>query len=162
MFIILLDFLSRFNYFGVPNYKGLTLIKPLTILFMFSGWLWLSCGHENSPKGVAEEFLFRYLIELNQQGALELSTGLAADNLRKEIQAVQSVRRDPDLDMSSHKPFIDYKLVNTQERSDHSFTLFYDISIESRGGSNSTRQLVLSTIKIDGVWKVNNYETFTR
>lgn len=106
--------------------------------------------------------MFRYLIELNQRGALELSTGLAADNLLKEIQSVQSVRMDPDLDMSSHKPFIDYKLVNIQERSDHSFTLFYDISIENRGGGNSTRQLVLSTIEIDGVWKVNNYETFTR
>ncbi len=138
------------------------MIKPSTMLFILSGWLLFSCGHENSPQGVAEEFLFRYLIELNQRGALELSTGLAADNLLKEIQSVQSVRMDPDLDMSSHKPFIDYKLVNIQERSDHSFTLFYDISIENRGGGNSTRQLVLSTIEIDGVWKVNNYETFTR
>ena len=84
----------------------------------------LSCGHDNSPQGVAEEFLFRYFIELNQRGALELSTGLALDKLNKEIELLQSVRMQPNLDLSKHKPLIDYELVNTHERDGELATLY--------------------------------------
>ncbi|MFQ5752584.1 MAG: hypothetical protein ACE5HI_11360 [bacterium] len=122
----------------------------------------ISCGHKNSPKGVAEAFLFCYFIELNQQGALELSTGLAAKKLKKEIELLQSVRMEPNLDLSKHKPFIDYKLVNTQKRKDNSITFYYDVTIESKGGDKYKRELVLSTVEIDGQWKVKNFDTFDR
>lgn len=119
-----------------------------------------SCGHENSPEGVAEEFLFRYFIELNQRGALELSSGLATKKLQKEIELTQSIRMQPNLDLSKHKPFLDYKLVNQQNRGERSVTFYYDVTIENRSGDNYKRQLVLTTVENDGVWKVNNFDTF--
>jgi len=130
------------------------LMVLMTIVFF-------TCGHDNTPEGVAEEFLFRYLIELNQQGAQELCTGLATVKLRKEIEDLRSVRMQPDLDLSGAKPFIDYKLKNQQQRPDKSVTFFYDVAIESKGGYNSERQFVLSTIAVEGKWRVNNFDTFS-
>ena len=120
------------------------------------------CGHKNSPKGVADKFLFRYFIELNQRGALELSTGLAVDKLKKEIELTQSIRMTPNLDLAKARPFLDYKLVREQERRDNSTTLYYDVTIETPGDRDSKREVVLSTTRVDGIWKVSNFETFVR
>ncbi|MFQ5639151.1 MAG: hypothetical protein ACE5IR_14305 [bacterium] len=140
---------------------NLNLRKPtrilLLLLFVFH---FISCGHDNSPKGVAETFLFRYFLELNQRGALELSTGLAVDKLQKEIELTQSVRMEPNLDLSKLRPFIDYKLTGTQTRSDETVTLFYDVTIERKSGLKFRKEAVLSTMQVDGRWKINNYDIF--
>ena len=122
----------------------------------------LACGHSNSPDGVAEEFLFRYFIELNQRGALELSTGLATDKLNKEIELTQNIRMLPNLDLAQHKPFLDYELVNKQSRGENSVTFFYDVTIESKNGEDYKRELTLTTVILDGEWKVNNFDTFLK
>lgn len=122
----------------------------------------LGCGHDNSPQGVADEFLFRYFIELNQRGALELASGLAEKKLRKEIELTQSIRMTPNFDLGKYKPFLDYKLVRTQEREDNSVTLFYDINIEAPGGSNTKREVVLATAQFENQWKVTNFDTFVK
>ncbi|MFQ5865624.1 MAG: hypothetical protein ACE5IW_10380 [bacterium] len=137
--------------------KNLSLIIFYFLIFNFS---LTACGQETPAERVAEKFLYRYFIELNQQGALELSAGLAEEKLKKEIELLKSVRRDPDLDLSQHKPFIDYKLVNAQKRSDDSIAFFYDVSIKSKGGDGYKRQVVLTTVEIDGNWKVKNFDTF--
>jgi len=131
--------------------------------FFLSGSL-ISCGHghSNSPEGVAEEFLFRYFIELNQRGALELSTGLATDKLNKEIELTQNIRMLPNLDLAQHKPFLDYELVNKQSRSENSVTFFYDVTIENKNGEDYKRELTLTTVILDGNWKVNNFDTFLK
>ncbi len=134
------------------------IIFTLLLLYLSSS----SCGHKNSAEDVAEKFLYRYFIELNQRGALELSTGLAEDKLKKEIELLKGVRSAPDLDLSQHKPFIDYKLVNTQKRSDASISFFYDVTIKSKGGDEYKRQAVLTTVQIDGRWKVTNFDTFVK
>ena len=124
--------------------------------------LLISCGHRNSPEGVAEEFLFRYFIELNQRGALELSTGLATDKLNKEIELTQNIRMLPNLDLAQHKPFLDYELVNRQNRGENSVTFFYDVTIESKNGEDYKRELILTTILLNDEWKVNNFDTFLK
>lgn len=122
----------------------------------------VSCGQKNTPEGVADAFLFRYFIELNQRGALELSTGLAEQKLQKEIELTQSVRMEPNLDLSSHRPFIGYDLVTTKERGDGTVTLYYDVTIEQKGGSKTKREMVLSTTQVDGEWRVTNFDVFDR
>lgn len=130
---------------------------PLLFLFVICS---ISCSHQNSAEGVVKEFLFRYLIELNQRGALELSTGLAEKKLQEEIELTQSVRMEPNLDLASHKPFLDYELVNQQQRGDHSVTFYYDVTIENPGGEAYKRQYVLTATRIDDRWKVSNFDTF--
>ncbi len=138
--------------------------------FLISAFLLLSsllaCGHSNTPEGVAEEFLFRYFIELNQRGALELSTGLATDKLKKEIELTQDIRVNirvqPDLDLAQHKPFLDYELVNKQNRGENSVTFYYGVTIENKNGEDYKRELTLTTVILDGEWKVNNFDTFLK
>ncbi len=136
------------------------LISKIFLCFLFCNLGFILCGYENSPEGVAEEFLYRYFIELHQQGALQLSTGLAKDKIQEEIELLKGIRSDPDLDLTQSKPFIDYKLLNSQKRSDESVAFVYDVSIKSKGGDASKRQLVLTTVKIEGKWKVKNFDTF--
>lgn len=122
----------------------------------------LSCGHQNSAEDVTEEFLFRYFIELNQRGAKELSTGLAAKKLQEEIELTQNVRMQSDMDLSKHKPFLDYKLVNRND-NDGSVTFYYDVTIESSGGGQSyQRQVVLTAVEEEGKWMINNFDTFLK
>lgn len=137
-------------------------LKTKTILLSSLFLLLISCGHRNSPEGVAEEFLFRYFIELNQRGALELSTGLATDKLNKEIELTQNIRMLPNLDLAQHKPFLDYELVNRQNRGENSVTFFYDVTIESKNGEDYKRELILTTILLNDEWKVNNFDTFLK
>ena len=137
-------------------------LKTKTTLLSSLFLLLISCGHSNSPEGVAEEFLFRYFIELNQRGALELSTGLATDKLKKEIELTQNIRMLPNLDLAQHKPFLDYELVNKQTRSENSVTFFYDVTIENKNGEDYKRELILTTVILDGDWKVNNFDTFLK
>ncbi|MFQ5651068.1 MAG: hypothetical protein ACE5IY_14100 [bacterium] len=136
-----------------PNY-------PLLSTILVTLGLLSACGHDNSAQGVANEFLFRYFIELNQRSALELSTGLAQDKLEEEIELTQSVRMTPNLDLAQHKPFLDYELVKTQQRDENSLTLFYDVTIESPEGADIKREIVLTTVRLDGVWKVSNFDTY--
>ncbi len=131
------------------------------VFFLFFS-LFSSCGHDNSPEGVAKEFLFRYFIELNQRGALELSEGLAVKKLEKEIELLQSVRMEPNLDLASHKPFLDYNLVNSQQRGESYVTFYYDITIENKSGTEYKRELVLTTSLSNGRWKVSNFDTFVK
>ncbi len=139
-----------------------TLRLFLLILF-FSGLVHLSaCGYKNTPEGVADQFLFRYFIELNQRGALELSTGLALDKLEEEIKLTQNVRMTPSLDLAKHKPFLNYELLRVQKRSDQAAILYYDITIENPGGKKSERKFVLSTTKIQDVWKISNFDTYLK
>ena len=135
--------------------------KLLFSAFLLIGNL-LACGHSNSPEGVAEEFLFRYFIELNQRGALDVSTGLATDKLNKEIELTQNIRMVPNLDLAKHKPFLDYELVNKQKRGENSVTFYYDVTIENRNGDDYKRELTLTTIILNGEWKVNNFDTFLK
>lgn len=122
----------------------------------------LSCGHQDSAEDVTKEFLFRYFIELNQRGAKELSTGLAAKKLQEEIELTQSVRMQPDMDLSKSKPFLDYKLVNRNE-NDGAVTSYYDVTIETSDGENSyQRQVVITAEEVNGKWMISNYDTFLK
>ena len=136
-------------------------MKESKIIILFLLCFFTACGPKNSPDGVAEAFLFRYFIELNQRGALELSAGLAEKKLQEEIELTQNVRMQPNLDLSKHKPFIDYERVNQNENAG-TVTFFYDITVEVEGGPDRKSQFVLSTIEIGGKWKVNNYDSFIK
>lgn len=119
-----------------------------------------ACSKTGSPQEVSEAFLFRYFIELNQRGALELSTGLATKKLQEEIELTQNIRMLPNLDLAKHKPFLDYEFRKMQESRDGTFALYYDITIENPGGADQKREVILTAIEVDGEWKVNNFDTF--
>lgn len=135
--------------------------KALAWLFVFA---LLACGVRNEPREVADAFCFRYFIELNQPHALEIASGLAADKLRKEIELLKGGARDfqeGEREFHQHKPFIDYKMIQRTDQSADRVFFLYHLKIEPRqGGSKMEREILVSTIREQGRWSVNNYEDY--
>ena len=132
--------------------------------FLFLVFILTSCGVSNDPRKISDAFCFRYFIKLNQTEALQIASGLAADKLRKEIELLKgSARQFQDGEQEFHraKPFIDYKMIQrTDQDSDHVLFL-YHLSIEARQGSEKMeREILVSTIRENGRWTVNNYEDY--
>jgi hypothetical protein len=124
----------------------------------------LSCGVRNDPREIADAFCFRYFIKLDQPGALKISSGLAADKLRKEIELLKGGARDfqeGEREFHQHKPFIDYKMIQrTDQDADHVMFL-YHLNIEPRQGDEKLeREILVSAIRENGRWTVNNYENY--
>lgn len=133
------------------------------ILLFFVFILW-SCGVSNDPRKIADAFCFRYFIQLNQSEALQIASGLAAGKLRQEIELLKgSARQFQDGEQEFHraKPFIDYKMTQrTDQDADHVLFL-YHLTIEARQGSEKMeREILVSTIRENGRWTVNNYEDY--
>ena len=124
----------------------------------------LSCGVSNDPRKISEEFCFRYFIKLAQAEALELASGLAADKLRKEIELLKgSARQFQDGEQEFHraKPFIDYKMMQRTDQDRDHVLFLYHLAIEARQGSEKMeREILVSTIRENGRWTVNNYEDY--
>jgi len=134
------------------------------LFLLMMSFLLPACSADNDPRKVADAFCFRYFIKLNQNEALEISSGLAADKLRKEVELLKGGARDfqeGDREFHQHKPFIDYKMIQrTDQDADHAIFL-YHLSIEPRQGVEKMEQEILvSTILENGRWKVNNYENY--
>lgn len=124
----------------------------------------LACGAGSDPRRLADEFCYRYFIKLDQAQALEIASGLAADKLQKEIELLKGSARnfqDGEREFHQAKPFIDYKMIQrTDQDTDHVMFL-YHLNIEARQGSEQMqREILVSTIRENGRWKVNNYENY--
>ncbi len=132
------------------------------VLALFVGVLLLApaCGRKQSPKGVADRFLYLYLIEINQQKAKELTSGLAESKLEDEIESLKSIR-GMDIDLSENRPFIDYKLLQQNDRGPDRVMFLYEVKIKPRTkGVGETKQTFLvSTVRQNGRWQVDNFES---
>jgi len=124
-----------------------------------------ACGPRNDPRDIADTFCYRYFIELNQSTALEIASGLAANKLRKEIELLKGGARtfdEGERDFHRAKPFIDYKLAQRTEQDADRVLFIYQVSIEARQGNDKMeREIVLSTVRENGRWVVNNYDITT-
>ena len=130
------------------------------LTYLLALYLLIACSDRSAPEEVANAFCYRYLIELNQAGALELASGLAAENLRKEIETLKGNARVFEDNREFHrlKPFIDFKLVDQTQPDEEHAAFIYDVNIESRQDNEKiTRQLVVSTIREQGKWWVSNF-----
>jgi hypothetical protein len=138
----------------------------LAVLLLAAGALPSACGPRNEAREIADAFCYRYFIELNQPGALEISGGLAAEKLRKEIELLKGAARafeGGEQEFHRAKPFIDYKMTQRTDQDAERVMFIYHVSIEARQGSEKmAREIVLSTVRENGRWLVNNFDIETR
>lgn len=120
-----------------------------------------ACSHDDSAKGVADRFLYLYLIETNQEKARALTSGLAQSKLDEEIESLRRIR-SMDIDLSQYRPFIDYKLLKTEPRGDDRIVLLYEVKIKPRteGVEERKQNFLISTVRENGRWSVDNFENF--
>ena len=117
----------------------------------------LACSNRNTPRAVSEDFIYNYYQHANQEAALQLSHGLAAEKLEDEIARVREVR-EPGQQIDEI-PKIEYELIGKEENQTH--TLFnYNLTIKIRDTTSHTRKVVIQTEQIDGQWKVVNFDEY--
>ena len=168
--IISLDFLkaSRYFFHARSNREGSLIQKhrhsawPFKLFATLLALAVFGCGARNDPAAVADKFCFRYFVELNQPGALELASGLAADKLRKEIELLKGAARTfegGEREFHQLKPFIDYKMTDRATQDEDHVLFIYLVTIEARQGSDKMRrEIVLNLLRKHGRWTVNNYD----
>ncbi len=117
----------------------------------------LACSNRNTPRAVSEDFIYNYYQHADQAAALQLSHGLAAEKLEDEIARVREVRQPGE--QIDEMPKIEYELIGKEEEPTH--TLFnYKLTINTRGTTTHTRNIVINTEQVDGRWKVVNFDEY--
>ena len=131
-------------------------MKPRQYLFVLI-FLMLACSNRNTPRAVSEDFIYNYYQHADQAAALQLSHGLAAEKLEDEIARVREVRQPGE--QIEEMPKIEYELIGKEE--DTTQALFnYRLTIETRGTTTHTRNIIINTEQIDGQWKVINFDEY--
>jgi len=118
----------------------------------------LACSNRNTPRAVSEDFIYNYYQYANQEAALKLSHGLAAEKLEAELTRVREVRGPGE--QVDEMPKMEYELIDKEEGSTH--VLFnYKLTIKNRGGTTThTRNIVINTEQINGRWKIVNFDEY--
>ena len=130
-------------------------MKPQYCLLLIL--LILACSNRNTPQAVCEDFIYNYYQRADQMAALQLSHGLAAEKLEDEIERVSEVRVPGQ--QFDEMPKIEYEPIGKEEGTAH--VLFnYKLTIEIRGTTTHTRNVVINTEQIDGKWKVVNFDEY--
>jgi hypothetical protein len=106
-----------------------------------------------TPEAVADKFVDLYFVEIDQQRALALSSGLARTKLEEELGLVEKIRHNYVPDQA--KPSIYYVRRSSQLLGDHA-RFSYDLTIK-QGRDESQRNVLLSLEQVDGAWRVGNF-----
>ena len=131
------------------------LLLPLLIL--------LACSNRNNPQAVAEDFVYNYYKRANQESAIQLCSGLATEELEKEIARLQDIRgpNEPVKEM----PNVTYQQIGKETANEiegTTYVLFnYQLTTKNRDGTTThTKKVVITTENIDGHWKVVNFDEY--
>jgi hypothetical protein len=114
----------------------------------------LGCSRSDSAQGVADQFMQAYYVQIDQAQALELSSGLAHERLRQELQQVAPLRRGGSLEQA--RPKVSYTLARTQPEG-RQVLLVYDLTITLPQVKPILKKILLITEPLGQQWKVINF-----
>ena len=121
----------------------------------------VACGNSaprDTPGAVADRFLDLYLIEIDQQRALELTVGAARARLEAELAQTSAVRATG-YGAGAAKPRVFYERAMLREQRDVGRArAVYDIRIVPAGGAETRRHALLVLANRGGRgWKVASF-----
>ena len=114
----------------------------------------LGCSPGNSAQGVADRFVQAYYVQIDQAQALELTSGLARERLRQELQQVAPLRRGSSLEQA--RPKVSYTLARTQPEG-RQVLLVYDLTITPPQVKPIPKKILIITEPVGEEWKVINF-----
>ena len=114
----------------------------------------LGCSRSDSAQGVADQFMQAYYVQIDQAQALELSSGLAHERLRQELQQVAPLRRSGSLDQA--RPKASYTLARAQHEG-RQVLLVYDLTITPPQVMPILKKILIITEQLGEQWKVINF-----
>src|SRR5438105_13312216 len=115
-----------------------------------------ACGGMKDAASVADKFVDRYYVESDQDGALPLTTGVAALRLREEMKLVAEARRG-----QSGMPLRQVRVYYTRRAlsgEGAARAADYELDIRPQGGGELQRGAHLDLERLqDGTWRVSRF-----
>jgi hypothetical protein len=125
-----------------------------------SATLVLGCTSGDPRRVVAEDFIDRLFVTIDQPAARELAVGLAAAKIDEEIR----LKGDQAIDDATRQPRINYRFVQHADAGGEDATagadaasLVYELHVAPDGADAFSRRLILTLRRADGGWRVANY-----
>jgi hypothetical protein len=113
-----------------------------------------SCAPADPRRVVAEEFIDRLFVVIDQVSARELAVGLARAKIDEEIR----LKGDQAIDEATRQPRVHYDFVQLAgAEGDDTTSLVYQLSIAPDGTESFTRRLILTVRHSAEGWRVANY-----
>lgn len=129
----------------------------LVVIGMVVGMFLLSCS-KNSAESTATAFVDLYYVRIDQQKALQLTTGLAAQKIRKELDSLRGINPEQRI-QGKHDLSIDYTLDETREEEGKRYFLF-NLKVDIPQSKPIEKKVMITTTLLDGKWQVTNYDEF--
>ncbi len=130
------------------------MITRRTMLLMACASCALGCEPADPRRGVAEDFIDRLFVVIDQHSARELATGLAVKKLDEEIR----LRGDVQIDTATRQPHVTYSFIESRgDASQPASSVVYELHVSLDGADEFTRRLVLTLRQIESEWRVGNY-----
>ena len=120
--------------------------------------LTVACQSPDPRRAVAEEFIDRLFVVIDQHAARELAVGLAVEKLDEEIR----LKGDETIDEGTRQPRVTYALLEQRDGSgDDTASLVYELRVAPDGAERFDRHLMLTLRRFEGAWQVANYTLAT-
>lgn len=121
----------------------MSLMIPLTIG---------ACAKPSESEKISKDFMEAYYVHLDPKSAQSLSSGLAEEKLKHQLELLQGVAPDP----SSDKPKVTYRMVS-QDPSGANTEASYIYEVHSSAEDVGGRKVFVKLRQADGKWTVSQF-----
>lgn len=112
-----------------------------------------ACGRDlNTARGVVEEFVEEHYVNIDLQKAKAYTVSIALEKVNEEIRLTAGQK----IDASTHKPRINYKLLEKKEVANRA-SFLYEGTIQTDDGTSFNRKWLITARKEDNQWRVSNF-----
>lgn len=113
-----------------------------------------ACQSADPRRAVAEDFIDRLFVRIDQKSARELASGLAVAKLDDEIRLTQGQA----IDEGTRKPQVSYRFLESKGGEDEpTASLVYELHVRPDGADDFAKRLFLTVRREDSRWRVSNY-----
>ena len=124
----------------------------VTCLVCFAG-----CARDPSPEDVAVTFLQLYALNVDQETAMTLASGLAKDKLLKELADVAAVRGEG-FRVPTQRPKFRRELLRADHEGEEHVLYTYRITMTPEIGDETTRRMLIHVEELTEGWRVVDYQ----
>ncbi len=117
----------------------------------------VACEREAAPEDVAVTFLELYALNVDQEGAMTLATGLAKEKLLKELAEVAAIRGEGFHSQMS-RPKFGRELLRTDHEGDDNVLYTFRIQMTPQLGDPSARRMLVHVERQTEGWSVVDYQ----
>jgi hypothetical protein len=111
------------------------------------------CGRDlNSAEGVAEEFVDQRFVRFDLGKAKLYAVSVALEKVNEELRLTAGHK----IDAATHKPRINYKLLEKRESARRA-TFLFEGTVNADDGTAFTRKWLITARKDGDHWRVSNF-----